>query len=307
MRLQPRQIEAFRALLLTGSTVRAARSLNITQPAVSRLVRELQSSLQLQLFERSGNRLMPTSEGLVLYREVERSFVGLDRIVQAAHELRVRRSGMLRIAGMPALTNGVLPRFTGGFLAERPSVDLAMFGLLSHTVVDWVVSNQCDLGFTAAPVQHAAVRSKGLPSVPYVAVIPAGHKLARRKVIRPSDFRGEPFIALGPSSPSRFRIDDVFFANAVPLSIRVETPLSEIACALVASGAGLSICDPFTAAEYSTRGIVAKPLQPSIDFQLASLTSVHRTPTAVENDFVEGFAHYIEAFRDRMFSGLASE
>jgi DNA-binding transcriptional LysR family regulator len=300
MRLQPRQIEAFRALLLTGSTVRAARSLHITQPAVSRLVRELQSTLQLQLFERSGNRLIPTSEGLALYREVERSFVGMDRILQAAHELRVRRSGMLRIAAMPALTNGVLPRFTGGFLAARPSVDLAMFGLLSHTVVDWVVSNQCDLGFTAAPVQHAAVRSKPLPSVPYVAVIPAGHKLARRKALRPSDFLDEPFIALGPSSPSRFRIDDIFFANAVPLTVRVETPLSEIACALVAAGVGVSICDPFTAAEYSTRGVVTRPLTPAIDFQLAALSSMHRTPTAVENDFVAGFAQHIEAFRDAM-------
>src|SRR5437763_1368773 len=80
----------------------------------------------------------------------------------------------------------------------------------------------------------------------------------RRRVLRPADFAGEPFIALGPTTPSRFRIDDLFSRHGVERSIRVETPLSEIACALVASGVGLSIVDPFTAREYGTRGVVAR-------------------------------------------------
>lgn len=294
--LNPRQVEAFRALMLSASTTRAAEMMRVTQPAVSRLVRELQESLELKLFERRGTRLVPTSEAVSLYGEVERSFVGLERIAQAARELRNRRAGVLRIAAMPALCNGFLPRFTGRFLAERPRVDLALFGLTSNTVLDWVVSDQCDVGFAAAPVEHAAVVVEKLPSVPYVAVIPEDHRLARRRVLRPRDFAADPFVALGPTSPSRLKIDHVFRQAGVVRSIRVETPLSEIACALVGAGTGLSICDPFTAREYASRGVVARAFEPTIEFQVAAIYPTHRSLSPVAREFIDGFSQHVAAF-----------
>jgi len=294
MRLQSRQVEAFRALMLTSSTVRAAESLHVSQPAVSRLVRDLQEALGLALFERRGTRLVPTSEAIALYAEVERSFVGLDRIAQAARDLRERRAGVLRVAAMPALCNGVLPRFVGLFLKEHEHVDFAIEGLISSAVLDRVVNEQVELGFAAAPIEHAAVAHRKLPAVPYVAVVPPGHRLARRRVLRPADFAGEPFIRLGPTTPSRFRIDDVFSRHGIERAIRVETPLSEIACALVASGVGVSIVDPFTAREYSTHGVVARAFEPTLQFQVTALYPAHRSPSPVAREFIDGFSRYLD-------------
>ena len=101
--LNPRQIEAFRAVVMTGGVGAAAALINVTQPAVSRMIRDLQRHLGLALFERRGTGLVPTSEALSLYAEVERAFVGLERIEQMATELRTRRAGFLRIAALPAL------------------------------------------------------------------------------------------------------------------------------------------------------------------------------------------------------------
>jgi DNA-binding transcriptional LysR family regulator len=295
--LNSRQVEAFRALMLTTSTVRAAEMMHVTQPAVSRLVREFQEALDLKLFERRGTRLVPTNEAVSLYGEVERSFVGMERIAQAAKELRTRRAGVLRVAAMPALCNGFLPRFSGAFLAERPHVDFALFGLISSSVLDWVVSDQCDVGFAAAPIEHAAVRCEMMPAARYVAVMPDGHRLTRRRILCPNDFAGQPFVTLGPNTPSRHRIDDVFAQHGVARVLRVETPLSEIACALVATGVGLAICDPFTAAEYSTRGVVARPFEPAISFQIAALYPSHRALSPVAREFISGFSEHIQAFR----------
>jgi DNA-binding transcriptional LysR family regulator len=75
----------------------------------------------------------------------------------------------------------------------------------------------------------------------------------------------------------------------------VETPLSEIACALVAAGAGVSIVDPFTAHEYSTRGVVALRFEPALKFQIAALYPSHRPLSAVARDFIDGFAAHIVA------------
>jgi len=296
-RLNTRQVEAFRALMLSSSTVRAAETLRISQPAVSRLVRDLQQALALTLFERRGARLVPTSEAIALYAEVERSFVGLERIAQAARDLIEQRAGVLRVAAMPALCNGVLPQFAGAFLTQHERVDFALEGLVSSAVLERVVNEQCDVGFAAAPIEHVAVTHRKLPSVPYVAVVPEGHRLARRRVLHPRDFAREPFIRLGPMTPSRFRVDDLFSRHGIDRTIRVETPLSEIACALVGSGAGVSIVDPFTANEYRSRGVVVRPFEPQLQFQIAALYPAHRAPSPVTREFIDGFAAYIEGWR----------
>lgn len=295
--LNVRQVEAFRALMLSGSTVRAAEMMHVTQPAVSRLVREFQESLRLSLFEHHGNRLVPTKDALALYAEVERSYVGLERIAQAAKELRARRAGVLRIAAMPALCNGFLPRFIGEFLADHPPLELTLSGLASHTVVDWVVSEQCDLGFAAAHIEHAATKTENMPVVHYVAVMPRGHRLGRYTVIRPQHFEGENFIALATATPARLLLDDIFAEYGVSRSTRVETPLSEIACALVAAGTGISIVDPFTAKQYSKNGVIVRRFEPAIEFQIAAVHPARRALTGIVNEFVTRLADHMERFR----------
>lgn len=298
--LNPRQIEAFRALMLTGGATDAAKLMGVTQPAVSRMIRDLQLALDLKLFERRGTRLIPTGEARGLYAEVERSFVGLDRIAAAAAELRTRRAGILRIASLPALANGFLPGFVGKFLAQRPKLDLMLSGLVSHIVIDIVASGQCDIGFAQAPIEHSGVTIERMPVVPYVAVMPAGHKLARKTRLRPGDFDGESFISLGHSTAGRYRIDETFAQHQVRRVMRVETPLSEIACALAVSGAGVALCEPFTAHEYAARGLVVRPFSPRVDFEFAALYPSQRGLPAVAREFIDSFRRYVEAFARRL-------
>jgi len=295
--LHTRQVEAFRALILAGSTVRAAEMMHITQPAVSRLIHEFQSSLNLVLFERQGNRLQPTHDALALYAEVERSYVGLERIAHAANELRNRRSGVLRIAAMPGLCNGFLPRFISGFMDSHPHLHLTLSGLVSPSVIDWVVSEQCDIGFVATPVEHASITSINLPIVNYVAVVPRNHRLSKCTVVRPQHFESENFVSLATATQARQLLDDIFKKHRVTRRIRAETPLSEIACALVAAGVGISIVDPFTAMQYSTSGIVVRPFSPSIELQIAAIHSSRRTPSSTANEFFAEFSKYVELFR----------
>jgi DNA-binding transcriptional LysR family regulator len=297
--LNPRQIEAFRAMMLTGGATDAAKLMGVTQPAVSRMIRDLQLALDLKLFERRGARLVPTGEARGLYAEVERSFLGLDRIAAAAVELRTRRAGILRIASLPALANGFLPHFVGGFLAQRPKLDLMLSGLVSHIVLDIVASGQSDLGFAQAPIEHTGVTIEWMPAQPYVAVLPPGHRLARKARLRPADFEGESFISLGHSTATRYRIDEMFAQYQVRRIMRIETPLSEIACALAVAGAGVALCEPFTASEYAARGLVVRPFSPRVDFEFAALYPSQRSLPAVAREFIDDFRRTIQAFARR--------
>jgi DNA-binding transcriptional LysR family regulator len=285
-RINSRQVEAFRATMLTGSVTEAANLMAVTQPAVSRLLRDFQALLKMELFERRGTGLVPTAAATALYTEVERSFVGLERITAAAEEIRSRRTGTLRIAALPALSNGYLPRLAGQFLKERPNLNLAFFGVISPIVVDWVLNNQCDIGFAEVPIAHG-LPSLRLPPLPRVAVLPAGHRLAARDILEPRDFEGETFVSLSAGSSSRHLIDQVFHRNDVRRVLRVETTLSEIMCGMVSSGLGVAICDPFTAQEFSTRGIVVRRFLPRIDFEFAAVFPAQRSPSPVALDLVE--------------------
>jgi len=287
VRINLRQVEAFRAMMLTGSVTEAATLMAITQPAVSRLLRDLQALLKMKLFERRGTGLVPTAAASALYTEVERSFVGLERITAAAEEIRYRRIGALKVAALPALVNGYLPRVIGGFLKERPNLTLSCFGVISPIVVDWVMNNQCDVGFAEVAMVHAGLPSAPLPALPRVAILPEGHRLATRSLLQPRDFEGESFVSLTTGSTGRHIIDQVFNRDDVRRVLRVETSLSEIMCGMVSSGLGIGICDPFTAREFEGRGIVARRFEPRIDFEVAAVFPPQRSPSEMALDLVE--------------------
>ena len=96
-----RQLEAFRATIVARSTIGAAQLLNASQPAVSRLLSQLESSLQLTLFDRSSGRLVPTPEAMLLYAEVERTFLSVDRIREMARDIRTADAGSPSAASTP--------------------------------------------------------------------------------------------------------------------------------------------------------------------------------------------------------------
>jgi DNA-binding transcriptional LysR family regulator len=294
--LNPRQIEACRAVMVTGGVTSAAKVMHISQPAVSRLIHDLQHAVSLTLFERRGARLLPTNEAVTLYREVERQFVGLECIAEAARDLREGRTGVLRIASMPALAVGFLPRFAGRFLTTRPKLNLAVFGGISTSVFEWIETGHCEIGFVQSPIESANVVAEKFKPIPAVAIIPRGHPLTKKRVVRPKDFDGEAFVAPEATTPMRHHIDVIFAEVGVVCDIRAETPASMIACGLVASGLGVSIVDPFSALEYVGQGVVIRPFAPFIQFDIVLLRSAHRALSRSAQEFVDEFRTELDRF-----------
>lgn len=293
-----RQIEAFRAIMLTGGITSAAELMNISQPAVSRLIADLQHALKLKLFERRGPRVTPTSEAMWLFRVVDRSFVGLDLIEQTARDLTARRTGALRIASMPALGVGFLPRYVAGFLAERPLVDINLRGSTSPTILEWVATGQCEIGFANATTDHVAVTVKKIPGgLPSVAILPPDHPLTAKQVLVPRDFAGQRFISNTTGTLFRHRIDAVFTAYQVPRIMHTEVQLTMTTCAMVAAGYGVSIVDPFSAYEYAGRGLVVRPFAPRVDFDVTILHSAQNPLSMIAEEFLAGFLEQAKRFR----------
>ena len=295
MLLNPRQLEAFRLVMLRGSVTGAALALKISQPAVSRLIRDLEVRSGIKLFERRGNHLLPTPEASLLLAEVERYTYGIQAVSTFAEDLRTRRRGMLRVVALPAMAMGFLPRFVASFIKGRSLESVHVHGMPSHLVIEAVAAGQAEIGLAANPPERPGLRLEPLNSRA-VLVVPKGHRLARRGTVEAKDLAGERFISLAEPSIFTARVETMF-ADVQRRTV-VTTPLSGIACSLVAAGTGIAIVDPFSASDLQDRGVVAVRFEPPIGVQIAVVTSAHRRLSAVSQEFIEAFrAHVVATVR----------
>lgn len=296
MDISARQIEAFRMVMLTGSITGASEALCVTQPAISRLVQGLERATGLTLFERRGNHIVPTAEATALLAEVERSFIGLSRIGAFAQDLRAQKAGSLRIAAMPALAGSILTRFAARFSIHRPNVHISVSGIPSHLVVDAVASGQADFGYADGPLDRIGLETEAV-QVAAVAIMPRDHRLARHDRITAADLAGERFVGIGRGTLFRSRIDTAL--AGVARTISLETPLSHIACLLVAEGGGISLVDPYSAAEYLDKGVITKPFAPFIDAGFVIVRSPQPTTSALAMTFMREFRQHVGAWEVR--------
>ena len=212
MRINHRQIDAFRAVFQTSSMTAAGALMGITQPAVSRLIRDLEAEMALTLFDRSAGKLTPTPDAVALFREVERSYQGLDRVAHAAAELGRRREGELRIAASVAPSFYGLPPVLTQFRSAWPGVRLSLHTASSPEVLDLVAMRHYDLGVGVLPAGGPGVAIEALDVQNAVCVLPARHPLASRAVLRASDLAGVPMLMISDYSYLRQRIMQNFAA-----------------------------------------------------------------------------------------------
>lgn len=260
-RLNLRHIEAFRAVMVAGSVVGAARLLDLTQPGVSRTIGLLELRLGYTLFERRGRRLVPTAEAEALHLEVEHAYAGIERITQVAQDIRLQRAGALRLATLPALAQWLVPHAIAQFQKDRPNVNVFVQSLPSRQIADLVSTRQFDVGVVELPLPVPAIDIEPLEPVVSMAVLPSGHRLARRRLISLADLAGERMVLLSAHSFVRYLIDDAFSSAGVAPLVIAETPSSSIACALVAAGAGITLVSKWTAEPFAGPGIVVKPVK----------------------------------------------
>ncbi|WP_442487415.1 LysR substrate-binding domain-containing protein [Halomonas litopenaei] len=281
-----RQVEAFRAVMVQKTITRAAQTLFVSQPAVSRLIADLERRVGFSLFKRHKGRLIPTPEALALYEEVERAFVGLDKITDSAREIREFRTGRLFLSCMPALALSLLPQLVNEFSSRHPGITVSLQAHSSQRVLEWVATQQCDAGLIGMSIEDPAVSLVPLVNKPLRLVMPPSHRLAAKTEIHVHDLEGEPFVSLGQVQDVRPIIDKVFQDAQVRRHMRIETQLSSVACELVLSGAGVSLIDPATAKSYDHRGLVSRPFLPEIPFQYSAVLPAFRPVSRLVEEFL---------------------
>lgn len=297
-RIGHRHIEVFRALMLAGSATGAAQLLFTSQPTVSRELARLEHLLGYALFERSQGRLRPNARALRLWDEVERSWAGLDRVVEHAMALGQPHHASLSVLSMPALSHALLPGALERLQRNHGEVAVSVATQDGPLLQEWMSAQRFDLGLSEVAEPPPGTRMRSLPAMDEVAVLPAQHPLAAKQVLSAQDFEGQAFISLARDDSYRMQIDAVFAQAGVQRKMLLETLSAVAVCAMVQHGLGVAIVNPLTAQACAGSNLVVRRLAFSIPFQVHMLLPLHR-PAVPEVDWLvqalEETAHTVRA------------
>lgn len=263
-----KQIEAFRAVILSGSMTAAARELNTSQPNVSRLIAQLERQIGFKLFARLSGRLLPTPEAHAFFRDVGRAFTGMDSLEKSAHAIAALGTGHLRVGTVPSMLLTLIPEAAQAFSHEFPDVSITIHTSDSTTVGQWTASGFCDIGVTSYNTGGAGVSTQTIRRMDGVCILPGDHRLARGDgPIGPDDLRGEKFLSLLEGDGTRRNIDAGFRADGPdPRVLTYSCQYAAAICTMVAKGMGVSVVHPAVAQSHLHTGLAVRPFRPQISF-----------------------------------------
>lgn len=276
----------------SGSISEAARTLGRTQPAVSSTISGLETELELKLFIREQGRLVPTPEAEFFLEEAEAILTRLETSKRTLRGLANREQGQLRIVGTPETSEGFLPSILSTFVADKPSVKIALTSRPAAEIGELIAAQQFDIGLTDTPHVRKAFTQIDFDLVCMCAV-PATDPLASRDVITPAELDGYPLALLHGEHLSHRQTVSRFREAGADLNQRFELHTARPGLQLVEAGLCALICDmitAFTAQEKNRLGfgppqIVFRPFRPRIQNSLSILTPAHRPSSIMAKDF----------------------
>jgi DNA-binding transcriptional LysR family regulator len=285
--MNPRQIEAFRAVMVTGSTVKAAELIHTSQPVVSRLIGQLEANLRLKLFERESSRLRPTPEAKALFVDVEKFYSGLDQLEKKAQSLREGRSGLLSIACLPAMAYGPMPRILAKLQRQLPNLSVRFEINSSNEVRELIASGRCDIGFAAEEIDTHGIVARSIARRRALLAVPTGHPLATLQAVSVLQLAEYPYISLSSTDSTQRYLNGVMAEAGKSLKITMETPYTLTIASLVVNGVGVGLIDPVALESFEWPGLVLVPLIEDVYFNTLVIHSATAPMSGPGNLLIE--------------------
>lgn len=284
--MQLRHLEVFHAIMLTGTITAAARLLNISQPAATRLLLRAEDQLGYRLFDRVKGRLLPTREGQVLHGESERIIAGLENLRKLSRNLGAATSGHIRIAAAPALCVDLVPLAITRFRQKHPDVSFDVETRQYSDLVRVVLNHEVDIGLGFDVQPHPGLDLQVLADACFFGIFPREMERQLPASVPLAWFRRHPFIGLRSDDPLGAAFGAAVKLAGVELTPIVEVKTNQIALALVSRGAGAAIVDQYTAAAHDPAQVVARPLSPEIPFAVHTMRAKHQPASVLARKFI---------------------
>lgn len=253
--MELRLLEYFVAVAELEHVGRAAQRLHVSQSPLSRQIRRLEKELDLQLFARRRQRIYLTESGRWLLRRAQDLLGQFEKIRKESEQRARGETGTLAIAfTSAAMWSGILPRLMKKFQTGHPAARVSLQQMRSTLQVQAVKAGRIDIGFVSTLPNEEGVECQCVAEEDSLLVMPGGHPLAKRRLIRPENLDGLQWIFLSETisleKPNQF-CAACAKAGFVPEIVQNVTEPTTL-LAFVESGFGIGIIRS-TARKYAPR------------------------------------------------------
>jgi DNA-binding transcriptional LysR family regulator len=242
MSLNLHLLRMFAAVVRSGSFSKAAEILNISQPAISKGVRDFELQVGCRLLNRTPKGVVPTPEGLALSRRAEALFAVERAAEEELSALRGLHNGSLRIGASTTIATYMIPRYLGAFHRAYPGVELQLISANTRDIAEQMVAQDLDVGLVEGPVDDKNLISEPWRTDVMKLIAAPDHAFAREAgPIDPKRIENEVLIVREPGSGSREVVTQALAAHDIEPLRTLEIGSTAAIKQVVAAGVGISI------------------------------------------------------------------
>jgi LysR family transcriptional regulator, carnitine catabolism transcriptional activator len=258
LNLSTRQMKAFLALAEQKNFTRAAQQCHLSQSAFSALIRTLEDTLQVRLFDRDTRNVELTPEGRLFMVGAMRLVADLRTTLEDLGAHAARRRGRVAVAALPSLAAGWMPSVLSEFREAYPGIEIDVADILSDPCVESVRSGRADFSLAATGVSTPELRTELFCEDGFHLVCRKDNPLARRRRLALADLAGEPFIHLSRSSSVRQHVEAAIHPARMNSVMELDQ-LSTVA-GMVRAGLGISIVPTLTLFHFQGPDLATLPI-----------------------------------------------
>lgn len=284
--LDPRQLEAFCAVVAVGGVTAAAQMLGRSQPAVTRQIQELEAALGFALLERNGRGVAPTERGKMFHVEVERHLAGLQRLSDRAGAIRSGAAASLEIAAIPAFAAGLVSQAIAR-LPDAGDIATHLRAVGGEEVVDLVLTRISDLGLCSLPVRRAGLEIHWAVEADCVAVLRGDDPLAGEDVLPLQALAGRRLITTANPYRQRRHVDEALRAAGLSRQTPLDANTSFSAMGAVRAGLGVALIEPLTPTGAPVEGLVIRRIDVSLPFRYGAITRAGASPSTLLRNLID--------------------
>lgn len=284
-----RQMEVFRAVMLTGSVGAAAELLHVSQPAISKVLAQAARQAGFVLFERVKGRLVATPEAQELYTEVDGLWRGVERIRDVTRGLAQPRAGKLRLAVSASFAPYLAPRALALLCDQFPDLKTQTEILIAPIMVDALLDRTVDLAVAMQPNEHPNLVTVQNYRCGFSCVMREEHPLARKSTLAPADLRGERVITSPADTPYGQALRRAYGRALPQLRLDLEVRSSTSACWQARAGGGVAVVDRAAVAGDTVSGLAVRGFHTRERLAVGILRNRYRPLSALQKAFCATF------------------
>jgi len=267
MSLNLHLLRLFATVAHTGSFSQAAELLHISQPAISKSVRDFEAQVGCRLLDRGPKGVRPTREGEALARHAKALFAAERAAEEELRALRGLHQGSLRIGASTTIATYMMPDHLGAFHRAHSAIELHIVSANTRAVADLMIGHEIEIALVEGPVEDHDLTSEPWRTDVMVLIAAPSHPFAAAaEPVTPEAITGEILIVREPGSGSRQVVADALAARSIKPGRTLEIGSTEAIKQVVAAGLGLAIISAATVKDQVALGKLK--VIPWLDFSI---------------------------------------